>query len=153
MKQEDNDIKNSKSCPVSFKLIDGTVSRIGAYFVILFILAYLFTSQILFLSILVLDFLIRIYTNKAYSIIFQLSRFVKKRLKLETKMTDGGAKSLAIQFGLLLSILLLFEVLFNFQLAFYITVAIFLVCTTLEAFFNYCVGCEIFYILKRWDLL
>ena len=143
----------NKSCPVSFQLIDGTIARIGAYFVILFILIYLFTSQIFFLYILALDFLMKIYVNKLYSIIFQLSRFVKKILKLKTKMTDAAAKKLAAQFGLLFSLLLVFEVLFDFQLAFYITVSILLFCASIEALFNYCVGCEIFYILKTRGFL
>ena len=140
-------------CPVSFKLIDDTLACIGSYFVIVFIFVYLFTSQIIFLYILALDFFIRIYLNKSYSIIFQLSRFVKKILKLDTKTTDEAPKRLAAQFGLLFSVLLIFEVLLELKLAFFITVSILLFCATLEALFAYCVGCKIFYILKRWGLL
>lgn len=142
----------NKSCPVSFKLIDGTIARIGAYFVILFILAYLSTLQIVFLYLLALDFFIRIYVNKSYSIIFHLAQLTKKILKLETKMTDAAPKRLAAQFGFFFSVLLVFEVLFNFELALYITASILLFCASLEALFNFCVGCEIYYILKRWGL-
>lgn len=145
-------MKKNKSCPVSFKLIDGVVARIGAYFIILFLLTYILTSQIVFLYLLALDFFIRIYMNKSYSIVFQLARLTKKILKLETKLTDAAAKRLAAQFGLFFSILLVFEVSFDFELAFYITASILLFCALLEALFNFCVGCEIYYILKRWGL-
>lgn len=114
----------NKSCPISCRLTDGTIARIGAYFFILFIIAYLYTIQIVFLYILAIDFFIRIYLKKSYSTVFQLSRLVKKILKLKTKMTAGAAKRLAAQFGLIFSIMLAFEVLLDFKLAFYITVSI-----------------------------
>ena len=152
IQQEDKLIK-SKSCPISFQQIDATTARISAYFVVLIVFIYLFTSQILFLYLLTLDFFIRIYLNKSYSIIFQLSQFAKKILKLETEMTDAAAKKLASQFGLIFSVLLVFEALFDLQLTFFITVSILLFCASLEALFNYCVGCEIFYILNKRNLL
>ncbi|WP_324171659.1 DUF4395 domain-containing protein [Sulfurimonas sp.] len=137
------------SCPIAFREIDGTIVRIGAFFVSLVVVAYLFTSQIFLLIFLVIDFYIRIYWHKPYSLIFQLSRFVKKILKLDSDMTDAGSKRLAAQFGLLFSIMLIVEGFVGFDFALYLTAGALLVCTSLEVLFGYCVGCKIYFIIKK----
>ncbi len=137
------------ACPLAFRQIDGNIVRIGAFFVSLVVVAYLFTSQIFLLVFLVVDFATRIYWHKPYSLIFQLSRFVKHILKLNSDMTDAGAKRLAAQFGLLFSVMLVIESFFNLDVALYITATALLVCTTLEVLFSYCVGCKIYFIIKK----
>ncbi len=137
------------SCPIAFREIDGTIVRIGAFFISLVVVIYLLTSQILLLIFLTIDFCTRIYGHKPYSLIFQLSRFVKKVLKLESNMTDAGAKRLAAQFGLLFSVMLIVEGFFGFNLALYLTAGALLACTFLEVLFGYCVGCKIYFIIKK----
>ena len=139
----------AESCPVAFRQIDGNLARIGAFFVISFVVAYLLTSTILLLYILAIDFFTRIYWYKPYSIIFQLSIVIKKTLKIETKMTDTGAKKLAAQFGLIFSIILIVQAHFNFDTVLYATASILLICASLELIFDYCIGCKVYYIIKK----
>jgi hypothetical protein len=139
----------AKACPISFKLVDGTLIRIGAFFVSSVVVAYLVTSQLFLLYLLAIDFYIRLYGHKPYSPIYQLSLVVKKTLNLKEDMTDAGAKRLAAQFGLLFSLILIVEAYLGLNLALYITASILLICAFLEALFDYCVGCKVYYIIKK----
>jgi len=136
-------------CPVSFHKIDGNLARIGSFFVISILLLYLFSSSVIFLYILSIDFYIRIYGYKPYSLIFQSSKFIKKLLNIKTKMMDSGAKKLAAQFGLIFSIILILESHLHLDTALYITSAILLFCASLELLFDYCIGCKVYYIIKK----
>jgi len=141
----------AKSCPVSFIQVDGNLARIGAFFVALFVVLYLMTSEIFLLYILAIDFYIRIYGNRKYSVIFQLSMIIKKIFHIRKRITDGAAKKLAAQFGLVFSIILIIEAHLSFYGALDITAAILLLCASLEFLFDYCVGCKVYYLLKRFS--
>ena len=140
----------STSCPITFKLIDGNIARIGSFFVMAFVLIYLVSAMKIFLYILALDFFIRIYLSKEFSIIYQLSRAIKKILKIKTRMTDSGAKRLAAQFGLLFSLILIIEAHLELTLALNITSLVLLTCAFLEFILDYCIGCKIYYLIKRY---
>jgi len=143
------DFNMSQSCPITFKQIDGNLARIGAFFVLFFVLGYLVTSMNIFLYILALDFLIRLYWEKEFSIIYQLSKILKKIFKIKTHMTDAGAKRLAAQFGLLFSIILIIEVHIGLNIALNVTAFILIICASLELLFNYCIGCKVYHIIKK----
>ena len=139
----------AKSCPVSFIQVDGNLARIGAFFVALFVVLFLITSEIFLLYNLAIDFYIRIYGNRKYSLIFQLSKLVKKTFNIKKSITDGAAKRLAAQFGLAFSIILIVEAQLSINVALYITASILLFCASLEFIFDYCVGCKVYYLTKR----
>ena len=138
-----------ESCPITLNQVDGNMHRIGAFFVITLVILYLISSLILFLYILALEFFIRLYLNKQFSIIFQLSKTVKKIFKIKTMMTDTGAKRLAAIFGLIFSILLIIEAHLALDTALYITASILLICALMEVIFDYCVGCTVYNIIKK----
>jgi len=142
----------ARSCPKSFKQIDGTIARINATFITLFVILFLITSNEVILYALTLDFILRLSGFKSFSPIFNLSSSIKKLLHLKTKMTDAGAKRLAAIFGL--SFMLIMAIFSNFELdiALYVTAAILLSCSSLEVLFNYCVGCEIYHIYKKINI-
>ncbi len=139
----------SQSCPLAFRLIDGTVARISAVFVSLFVIIFLLTAQKLFLFFILVDFLMRLYGLKKYSIVYNLAIFSKKIFSFNTEMTDAGAKRLAAHFGVIFVFLLLIESFFNLQVMLYVTAGIFLLCTGLEIVFAYCIGCKIYFIIKK----
>ncbi|MDD2357642.1 MAG: DUF4395 domain-containing protein [Thiovulaceae bacterium] len=139
----------SQSCPLAFRLIDGTIARISAVFVSLFVISFLFTAQKLFLFFILIDFLMRLYGLKKYSIVYNLALIIKKIFSFKTEMTDAGAKRLAAHFGVVFVFLLLSESFLNLQVALYVTAGIFLLCTGLEIVFSYCVGCKIYFIIKK----
>lgn len=139
----------ARSCPISFKQIDGTIARINAIFITLLVVIFLITSNVFILYFLAIDFLLRLSNYKSFSPIFNLSKNVKKIFSLKTHMTDAGAKRLAAYFGL--TFVLLMSILSNLNLDFalYATAVILLCCSSLEVLFNYCVGCEIYHIYQK----
>jgi fatty acid desaturase len=139
----------SQTCPLAFRLIDCTLARISAIFVSLFVLLFLFTNQNLFLFFILVDFFMRLYGFKKYSLVLNTAILTKKILSLKTEMTDAGAKRLAAHFGILFVVLLILESFFSLHVTLYITAAFFLLCTGLEIFFGYCIGCKIYFLIKK----
>lgn len=139
----------SQACPLTFKQIDGTIARISALFVSLGFMLFLATNEVAVLYFLAVDFMIRIYGDKRLSIIFQASLALEHLLKLESVMVDSGAKRVAAFFGL--GFILLSALLFHLGLhvALYSVATVFLICTSLELFFSYCLGCKVYYIYKK----
>ena len=115
----------------------------------LMLLGYLFTDMIAFVYILGIDLIIRLFINKRLSPIHQTSRLIKAAIRAKTHNTDAGAKRLAayFAFGFSLSIIALHSFgLFNEAKA---LSAVFILFSSLEVVFNFCVGCKIYFIYKR----
>lgn len=139
----------AQACPLLFRQIDGTVVRINAVSVTLLVLLFLATSQSLWLYLLGGDFIVRLYGSKSYSPVNRLSLRVQKALRLQPRMTDAGAKRLAAQFGLLFTLLLIAGHHLGLGAFVAALATIFLLCLALELLFNYCVGCKIYFIIKK----
>ena len=139
----------ARSCPASFKQIDGTIARINAVFITLLVGIFLWTSFSSILYFLVLDFGLRVFGYPAWSLIFLSSKLVKKIFSLKTHMTDAAAKKLAATFGLIFVVLMSVFSGLHLDKALYITSTILLICSSLEMVFNYCLGCEIYHIYKK----
>ncbi len=138
-----------QACPISYKQIDGTIARINAFFITLSVVIFLYTSLSIVTYILTIDFFIRLYINKKFSPIFNLSKITKKILNLRTNLTETAPKRLAAYFGLFFSIFISVESTLGLYETAYITSLILLFCSSLELFFNYCLGCKIYYIIKK----
>ena len=139
----------SQACPLIFRNVDGTVIRVGTVFVALFVVLFLATSQVAILYFLAVDFMIRLYGLKKYSFIHQLSLFTKNALSLKEDISDAGAKRVAAQFGVSFIFMLIVESYFRVDILLYTTAGIFLSCSALEIVFNYCIGCKVYFIIKK----
>ena len=139
----------SKACPLIFRQIDGTIARVSAVFVSFFVVMFLLTSQVLLLYFISVDFLMRLYGLKEYSLIQQLALFTQRVLSLKTEMTDAGAKRLAAGFGLFFILILIIEYHFKLDTAIFFTAGVFLICSLLEIAFSYCIGCKVYFIVKK----
>ena len=84
-----------------------------------------------------------------YSLISMLAHTLRKSLKMPEKFTDGGAKRLAGIFGLIFVSMLLLTDFLGLSSLTYIVAGIFLSCSLLDVFINYCLGCQIYYIVKK----
>jgi hypothetical protein len=140
----------SKSCPIAFREIDGTVSRLNALSVTATLVLFLVTHHIAWLYLLGMDFIIRVYGNKSYSPFFNISSMIKKSMHMKTLMVDAGAKRVAAQLGIFFVFLLLVATHFDWMLAADIVTIIFLTCTALEFFFGFCIGCEIYFVVQKF---
>jgi len=112
----------SQSCPISLFKVDAKIAN---------------------------DFFVRLFVDKKYSLVYHLSKVIKKVLRLKTEMVDGGAKRMATYFGFVFVLLLVIQAWLHLSVFLYLTAAILLTCTTLEILFNYCVGCKIYYLIKK----
>lgn len=139
----------SQACPLIYRQVDATVSRINAFWVLAMLMLFLGTSQNVWLYLLGADFLIRLYGPKSYSPFYRLSSGVKQLLKLPSRMTDAGAKRLAAHFGVLFIVLLLITAHMGLKELELMLGIIFLFCAALELLFDYCIGCKIYYLFQK----
>lgn len=139
----------SYSCPLNFVQVDSNASRLSSLIVATLVVTYLFTSIEYILYFLVLDFSLKLFVKREYSLITSVSHTLRKILKMEEKFTDGGAKRLAGIFGLIFVSLLVIMHFLQLPTLTYIVAGIFLSCSLLDVFINYCLGCQIYYIVKK----
>jgi len=140
----------AQSCPLAFRQIDGNIARLNALSVFLLLVLFVATSQPIILAFLGTDFMIRLYGNKKFSPIFQLSKILKKLLNISSEMVDAGAKRLAAHFGLFFVALSLAAALSGITTLMYVAVGIFLFCLSLELLFAYCIGCKIYFFYRKF---
>jgi len=139
----------AQQCPLIFRQVDATVTRINTLFVISTIVAFLLTQSLVILIVLIIDFMFRLYGYKHLSPIQNISLFIQKKLSLPVKMEDAGAKRLAAFFGVGFTFALLITSWLGADLATAIIAGIFLFCAALELLFGYCIACKIYYIVKK----
>lgn len=139
----------SYSCPLNFEQVDSNVSRISALFVALLVISYLVSSNIFILYFLALDFSIRLFFKKGCSPVHTVALFVKDILKLKDEFTDGGAKRLAGYFGLAFLLLVILTHHLHLWILSFVIALVFIACSLLDVFFNYCMGCRIYFIIKK----
>lgn len=137
------------NCPLTFKKIESHISRLSSFLVSALIITYLATSNVYILYFIFIDFLVRLYMNKSYSLIFLLAKMMKNVLALKDSFCDGGAKRLAAYFGLLFVSLLIATHYLDQWLVSLGIAAIFLLCSLLDVLFDFCIGCKIYYLIKK----
>ncbi|MDY0120474.1 MAG: DUF4395 domain-containing protein [Sulfurimonas sp.] len=137
------------NCPLTFQKVESHISRLSSFLVSSLIIAYLITSNVYILYFLLIDFLIRLYMDKSYSLIFLFAKAIKNILALKDSFCDGGAKRLAAYFGLLFVFLLIATHYLDQWLVSLAIAAIFLVCSLLDVLFDFCIGCKVYYLIKR----
>lgn len=140
----------SSTCPLNFEQIDSYASRISSLIVATLIITFLSTSVSVILYFLAIDFILKLYVNKSYSLIFNISMYMREMLKISQKFTDGGAKRLAAIFGLIFVLMIAVMDFFSVELIYiYIVASMFLACSLLDVFANYCLGCKIYFVIKK----
>lgn len=141
---------STKSCPISFELIDANLVRINSFYVGLLFMLFLFTQNSAIILFLLFDFITRIFINKEYSLLIMLSKKTKQVLNIQAKMQDIAPKRLASYFGLIFTAFIAVSSLLGFEIVLYSSSAILAICIFLEVAFSYCLGCEIYHLYKRF---
>ena len=136
-------------CPIIFRNIDGTISRLNALSTAVIIIAFMLTHHFAFLYLLGFDFMMRVYGSKKFSPFFNISKLLKNIFSMQTMMVDAGAKRVAAQFGLFFILLLLLSSYLGLYVLADVISVVFLACTALEFLFGYCVGCEIYFLMQK----
>jgi len=140
---------SNAACPLNFKRVNENISRINALLVSSFVLFYLYTPSIFILIFLILDFIIKLYFENLTSPLTYISRRVKKLFHIKDTFVDGGAKRLAGFFGLSFMVLLLgVHYIDSWKISFLVAF-MYLTCSFLDILFRFCIGCKIYFIIKK----
>ncbi len=139
----------AKTCPISTRRINSKIVRFISAQVAIFVAALAITKMPIFALILCIDFIARFFRVQKFSPFFILGQFASKILSLKPIFVDEAPKRFALVMGLVMSLVLLGTYGFGFY-NFGVTVAsIIFICALLETLFDYCVGCKIYYIIKK----
>lgn len=137
------------SCPVSFKKIDQNTVRVMAGLVSALGIAFIIAPQLSILAVLLYDFLVRTLDYKKISPLFHLAKLIAKLLKLKKDEIDAGPKEFALKIGFLFVFISFIMFLSNEITAAVLVILTLTICALLELIFNYCIGCEMYMILKK----
>lgn len=138
------------SCPVSFKIIDQNIIRIVASLVSALAILFIFNPNFIILALLLYDFLVRVLGYEKISPLYNLAKLLSKLFGAKKDKVDAGPKEFALKIGLLFALLCVVAFLFNQTFSAVLLMSILAVCALLEAVFNYCIGCKIYILLKRF---
>lgn len=138
----------NKSCPVSFVSIDGNITRISSFYFGLIFSAYLFTMYDTIVYLLIIDFIVRLFIGQKYSLLVILATQTKNILHIKEHLVDSAAKRLAATFGLLFLVIISIASVLGLDMLLYVSSVILLACIIMEVTIAYCVGCEVYYLLK-----
>lgn len=134
-------------CPISLTSVDEHVVRLNG---LTSLLLLLIGSQFHWLWVfLAFDFLMRCFSKK-YSLIAQFNRRLANLLKLEPIPIDAAPKKFAACMGLSMMIILNLADLAGYGQVVYIVFFILLGAISLETFFRYCIGCQIYSFIQRF---
>jgi len=139
----------ANSCPLNFKPVDSNLSRLTSLVVVCLVLLYLGTHNVFILFFLTIDFIMKLFFFTKRSPLSFVAKILKNIFKLEENMVDGGAKRLAGFFGLFFVMLLILSHLFDVWTISVIIAVVFMLCSLLDVVINYCIGCKIYFIIKK----
>lgn len=143
-----------RSCPISFEKIDATKARLSAFTVLLLTLLALFTLSWFIALFLFLDFGVRLARKPQYSVALHMATLLQMLLGIPSRTGDAAAKRVAAYFGLTFSLLLLVGIGFSWMWLVWFVGGMLILCSALELFFDYCVGCQVYtwYLTIKEDL-
>jgi len=134
----------NKSCPIVYKNVDKNIVRINAIVIFSFLMGFITTFNPLFLVLIVSDFIIRVFFGLKYS---PICFTIKNGLNIsgvKPHLINAGPKIFAARLGLVLSIIIIVSFLTGYSTFSLIVSIILSIAVGLEAFFNYCLACEIY---------
>ena len=138
------------ACPISKNKIDSNIPRINGFITLIVIFLGVFNQ--IFWILLTIDFFLRSFTMK-YSPISNFSKLILNKLNMSGKAIDAAPKKFAVRIGFMMSIILITISLLGFY-TFSIYFSIFFsIPVFLETFFGYCLGCQIYSILIKVNII
>lgn len=141
------------SCPISQNRVDSNLVRVTSVIVMVSSLTYVLTQNEFFILILALDFTARVFRYNKYSPLFQIGFMILHLTHTKQKLSDEAPKRFALYLGWIMLLLTIISISFGLKpFAVALSVILF-ACSSLEAFFEYCLGCKIYQLLKIYKLL
>ncbi|HEX5623172.1 MAG TPA: DUF4395 domain-containing protein [Sulfuricurvum sp.] len=140
----------SKACPLLFRQIDATISKINSIVVLAIIALYFVTMHVAVLYFLIIDYTIRLSGWKHFSVINLFSSGVQTVFHLPVKMEDAGGKRLAAFFGLAFTVAIMVTYYLEWPAAGVIIALIFALCAVPDILFGYCIACKMYTLSRKF---
>jgi hypothetical protein len=138
----------TQSCPISFNRIDTHLVRIIALQVIALAFLLLWTENIVFSLILLFDFAVRTLNLKRLSPLATVAKFIIYSLQIQPQLCDEAPKRFALYLGLGIIGFFTLLLILGFSNTAIFMIVILIICASLEATFDYCIGCKIYHYLQ-----
>ena len=137
-------------CPISKDKIDGNVPRMNGLITLIIIALGAYNN--IFWILLAIDFSLRSFTMK-YSPVANFSKTVLNSLNIKPKPIEAAPKKFAAKIGLMMSIaLVVISLMGYYQFSVYFSI-FFAIPVFLETFLSYCLGCQIYSILLKFNVI
>ena len=143
----------SFSCPISTRRVDANLVRIISFEVVLSASLLLFTGDKLFALLLIFDFSVRLLRVMWLSPFYTLGKLALGGCGVRPKMCDEAPKRFALYLGWIISLVIVGSLFSGAVVLGMSMVLLLLVCASLEMFFEFCVGCKLYYLLQRFGRL
>jgi len=140
---------SNATCPLNFIRVDDNISRINAFLVSSLVIFYLYIPLVYIVLFLVFDFSIKLFFQEITSPLSFVSKRVKQIFHMKDAFVDGGAKRLAGFFGLFFMVLLLGTHFLHSWTVSFVIALLYLSCSSLDILFRFCIGCKIYFIIKK----
>jgi uncharacterized membrane protein len=139
-------VEMSQTCPISTKKVDANRHRLIALQATLIVGLLLITKSPLVAFWLAFEFWVRFFNRHQFSLTSMIATMSMKKLNLKNRLTDYAPKRFALILGLVVSTLIALSLSFGFTNFAMVLSFILLFCAGLEASYEYCVGCKLYYI-------
>ena len=134
---------NNLICPISDAQVDRTVVRLTGFITALFIALFIYTNNVVFITVVTVDFFIRAFTPLNYSYISWTACQISRLLHLPKYKINKAPKIFAARVGFLFA--LATHILFYIHpLAAVITGIILMSFALIESLLNFCFGCAVY---------
>ncbi len=143
----------AKSCPVNFEKVDENKVRFQALLVALSTLAFIMSGWVFFAFLLLYDFSARLFISQKISPFAQLAIVIIKLFNIRESLVDSAPKVFASYIGFVFSIIILLASLFEAESISAVFAIILAICAAMDAVFNYCVGCKVYTVLHRFNIV
>ena len=130
-------------CPISNAQVDRTVVRITGFMVAVMIALYIYTGNVIFITVITLDFFIRAFTPLNYSYFSWTACQISELLHFPKNKIDKAPKIFAARVGFLFAISthILFYI---YPMAAIITGVVLMAFALIESLLNFCFGCFVY---------
>ena len=139
----------AKACPISQRRTDSYLERVEAFITACVVTLFIMSCTFVVPLLLVLDYLLKIFSSNRYGLFRPFSKRVKNALMLPCKDVDDAPKAFARVLGAFMSINLIVLYFLGLHIPAVILSVVFITFALLEAFFDFCVGCKIYALCKR----
>lgn len=137
-------MNNSLECPVDFAPVNEHKVRFVALLVLIINIVFIVTTGWVLPAFLAIDFLLRSFFTRQYSVLGFIAGNMVKWFNVGTKPVDRAPKRFAAGIGLVFSIAISILSLIGFAQAAIAFSIILVVFASLEAFTGFCAGCYVY---------